>query len=40
MSTIIIALCVVGLIALIVAILLFVQKRDQKAEATMNRNIS
>lgn len=33
MSTIITALCVLGFIALIIGLLMFVHKRDQKADA-------
>ena len=40
MSTIFIALCIVGFIVLVVAVLKFVHKRDQKAEAAKNRNVS
>jgi type II secretory pathway pseudopilin PulG len=36
MSTIIVALVLIGFIALIVAILIFIHNRDQKAEAAKN----
>ena len=39
MSTIIIALAFVGFIALVVGILMFVHKRDQKAEANKKANL-
>lgn len=39
MSTIITALCVLGFIALIVGILMFVHKRDQKTEAAKKSNM-
>jgi uncharacterized membrane protein HdeD (DUF308 family) len=38
MATIITALCVLGFIALAAGILMFVHKRDQKAEDAKNKN--
>jgi|GEM_PF-2454618 len=40
MSTILIALGMVGFIALIIGILMFVHKRDQKTEAAKNTSVS
>jgi hypothetical protein len=40
MSTIFIALCMVGFIALVVGLLMFVHKRDQKSEAAKKTNLS
>ena len=39
MSTVITALCVLGFIALIIGILMFVYKRDQKTEAAKKTNM-
>ena len=38
MSTILMALGMVGFVALIVIILMFVHRRDQKAEAGLNKD--
>lgn len=38
MQTLLTALCILGFIAVIVSILVFVHKRDQKADAAKNEN--
>jgi len=40
MSTILIALGIIGFIALAVGFIIFVHKRDQKAQAAKERNLS